>query len=234
MFRSLSLSSLQFSMSKDILTSKGSSNLWAGLFKATFPESLPVRMSPLWLFEWDYLPSLFEEQRPLQRMLQPFQGGGFVSRPRLINPALLFFSFIFPPFLLVQLLSCKVFPPGCWWQWKERTCCRPSAQLVQPMAWTPSCPGLGSGCGPELPCGTCTHRSRCPWALGAAGGHPAPAEVPLEGTHTQPRCGWRQASPRFGGWWPWSPMPMLRLAPPQHRGTSPPFGIWPAVAPGFE
>lgn len=197
MFRSLSLSSLRFSMSKDILTSKGSSNLWAGLLEATFPESLPVRMSPLCLFEWDYLPGLFEKRRPLQRMLRPFQGGGFVSRPRLINPALLSFSFIFAPLLLVQLLPSRgVFLPGA--GGSERR-----GPIAVPLpSWLGAHPALGWGqdvvlSSPAAPAptgaGVCGHwvlllRSlwrRCaatpPWV--AAGSHPALAV----GGHG-PRC----------------------------------------------
>lgn len=152
--------------------------------------------SPLLLFEWDYLPSLFEKQRPLQRMLQPLQDGGFISRPRLINPALFFFP-LFPPHpLLVQLLpSCKVIPPGHWWHWKEKTCCCSSSHLVQSTAWTLSCPLCrGQDVALNPPHGTCTHESLRQCALGAAGGQPAPAEVSLEGMDTRPRHGWQQAS----------------------------------------
>lgn len=112
-----SSSSPQFSMSKGSSTLKSSSNPSPVCLKPPSPRASSVHLqSPLLLFEWDHLPSVFEKQSPLSRMLHPLHGGGFISRPRVINPALFFpLYFLFSPtLLLVQLRpSRKVIPPWC-------------------------------------------------------------------------------------------------------------------------
>lgn len=115
-------------------------------------------------------------------MLRPFQGGGFVSRPRLINPALLSFSFIFAPLLLVRLLpSCRVFLLGA--GGSERT--GPIAVPLPSWLGAHPAPGWGQDVVLSSPAAPAPMGAGV-WTLGAAGGRPAAAEVPLEEMHSTP------------------------------------------------